>query len=89
MVSGYIDALEETARNFQEGWYHTGDLAEFTADGALIHHGRADDVMIFDGININPAEIENTLLRHPAVAEASAFALYSTVRGDFRLPPSC
>jgi acyl-coenzyme A synthetase/AMP-(fatty) acid ligase len=82
MVSGYIDAPEDTARNFQDGWYHTGDLAEFTPDGALIHHGRADDVMIYDGININPAEIENTLLRHPAIAEAAAFPIHSEVRGD-------
>lgn len=38
--------------------------------------------MIFNGINIHPAEIENTLLRHPAVSEAAAFAIQSEPHGD-------
>ena len=39
-------------------------------------------MMIFDGINIYPVEIENALLRHPAVAEVAAFPIRSQVRGD-------
>jgi acyl-coenzyme A synthetase/AMP-(fatty) acid ligase len=82
MISGYIDDPVETAEAFRDGWFYSNDLAEFTPDGELIHHGRADDLMILDGINIYPAEIENVLLRHPAVAEAAAFPIRSVARGD-------
>ena len=82
MVSGYVNDAAETARIFRDGWLYPGDLAEYTPAGELIHHGRADDVMILDGINISPAAIENTLLQHPAVAEAAAFPIPSVQRGD-------
>jgi acyl-coenzyme A synthetase/AMP-(fatty) acid ligase len=82
MVSSYVGEPDETARAFRDDWFYSGDFAEFTDDGALIHHGRADDVMIFDGINIYPAEIENTLLRHPAVSEAAAFPINSEAHGN-------
>ncbi|HLB16926.1 MAG TPA: fatty acid--CoA ligase family protein [Burkholderiales bacterium] len=82
MMNGYLDDPEETARAFRDGWFHSSDIVELTAEGALIHHGRADDVMIFDGINIVPSEIESALLRHPAVAEAAAFPVRSDARGD-------
>ena len=82
MISGYVDEPAETTQAFRDGWFYAGDLAEFTPDGELIHHGRADDLMILDGINIYPGEIENVLLRHPAVAEAAAFPIRSVARGD-------
>jgi acyl-coenzyme A synthetase/AMP-(fatty) acid ligase len=82
MIREYLGDPAETARVFRDGWFHSSDLAEFTPEGALIHHGRADDLMIFDGINIHPAEIESALLKHPAVAEAAAFSIKSLARGD-------
>ena len=81
MVRGYVDDPEETQRAFRDGWFDTKDLVEMRADGELIHHGRADDVMIYDGMNIEPAEIEGVLLRHPAVADAAAFGIPSKIRG--------
>jgi acyl-coenzyme A synthetase/AMP-(fatty) acid ligase len=82
LAHGYFEDPEASAEAFRGGWFHTGDLGEFTEDGALIHHGRADDMMIFDGINISPAEIESVLLRHPAVAEAAAISIRDPRRGD-------
>jgi len=82
MIGSYVEEPAETALVFRDGWFYPGDLAEFTPDGALIHHGRADEMMILDGINIYPAEIENALLRHPAVAEAAVFPIRSVARGD-------
>ncbi|MDX6750113.1 fatty acid--CoA ligase family protein (plasmid) [Geminicoccaceae bacterium 1502E] len=75
VIRGYIDDPAATAEAFRGGWFYPGDLACFTPEGALMHHGRADDVIVFDGINIHPGEIEQVLLTHPAVAEAVAFAL--------------
>ena len=82
IIDGYFDAPTETAKAFRDGWFYPGDLVEFTPNFELIHHGRADDLMILDGINIYPAEIENVLLQHRAVAEAAAFPLPSQVHGN-------
>lgn len=81
MITHYHEAPEDDARAFRDGWFDTGDLVELSADGVVVHHGRADDVMIFDGINIYPAEIEQALLQHPGVAEATAFPVSTNLRG--------
>lgn len=70
-ISGYLDGTDP--ERFQEGWFYPGDLAEWTADGQLIHCGRADQMMITNGINIYPAEIERIICTHPAVREVLAF----------------
>lgn len=76
-VTGYLGDDAATARFFRNGWFCPGDLGEFTSQGLLIHHGRADDMMLYDGINIFPGEIEQVLLEHPAVSEAAAFPIKS------------
>jgi acyl-coenzyme A synthetase/AMP-(fatty) acid ligase len=73
--SAYIDDAEASARNFRDGWFWPGDLGLLSPEGALSLRGRVDDMMICDGINIYPVEIEAALLDHPAVVEAAAFPL--------------
>ncbi|MGV3493615.1 MAG: class I adenylate-forming enzyme family protein, partial [Ramlibacter sp.] len=58
-----------------EGWFATGDLAQQAADGSYTIVGRAKDLIISGGENIHPAEVEQALMQHPAVAECAAFAL--------------
>src|SRR5207302_1241034 len=58
-----------------EGWLHTGDQGSLDADGYLFVLGRADDVIIRGGENISPSEIEDALLRHPAVVGAAVVGL--------------
>ncbi|HZN48830.1 MAG TPA: AMP-binding protein [Ramlibacter sp.] len=58
-----------------QGWFATGDLAQQDADGSYRIVGRARDLIICGGENIHPAEIEQALVLHPAVAECAAFAL--------------
>lgn len=58
-----------------EGWFATGDLAQQAADGSLRIVGRAKELIISGGENIHPAEIEQALSAHPAVAECAAFGL--------------
>jgi acyl-coenzyme A synthetase/AMP-(fatty) acid ligase len=82
MASGYLDDPGETSRRFRGGWFLPGDVAQLSPQGELVHHGRGDDVMIFEGLNVQPAEIESALLRHPAVAEAAAFPVRSAAHGD-------
>ena len=53
-----------------EGWFHTGDLGAFTADGELLVLGRRDNRFICGGENIQPEAIEQALLQHGAVRQA-------------------
>ena len=59
----------------EQGWFATGDLAQQAADGSYSIVGRAKDLIISGGENIHPAEIEQALAAHPAVAECAAFGL--------------
>jgi acyl-CoA synthetase (AMP-forming)/AMP-acid ligase II len=58
-----------------EGWFPTRDRAWLDADGYLFIEGRSDDTIIRGGENVAPAEVEDVLLRHPAVAEAAVVGL--------------
>jgi cyanophycin synthetase len=82
MPSAYHDDLEATRRGFRDGWFYPGDLGRLDAQGLLYHMGRADGMMVFDGINIYPAEIEQAMLSHPAVRDAVAMPLKHPVSSD-------
>ncbi|HZS83026.1 MAG TPA: AMP-binding protein [Stellaceae bacterium] len=71
VMAGYWDDPEATARALRGGWLHTGDIGAFDEDGFLTLKDRAKDLIISGGANIYPREVEEVLLRHPAVAEAS------------------
>lgn len=70
-MDGYWDNPEATARALRDGWLFTGDMGSFDADGFLTLKDRSKDMIISGGTNIYPREIEEVLLRHPAVAEVS------------------
>lgn len=65
-----------------EGWFPTGDLARQEADGAWRIVGRAKELIISGGENIHPAEVEQALGEHPAVAECAAFGLPDAQWGE-------
>ncbi|CAM3822866.1 acyl-CoA synthetase [Roseateles saccharophilus] len=64
-----------------DSWCRTGDLARQDADGTLWYEGRADDVFKSAGYRIGPGEIENCLLKHPAVANAAVVPKPDAERG--------
>ena len=64
-----------------DAWGRTGDLARQDVDGYLWYQGRADDVFKSAGYRIGPGEIENCLLKHPAVANAAIIGVPDAVRG--------
>lgn len=82
MAFGYLDDPYLTALRFRDGWFWTGDIGLVGADGTLVVAGRRDDMMILNGINIFPAEIEETLERHGEVRAAAAAAIHSETHGD-------
>jgi long-chain acyl-CoA synthetase len=71
VMAGYWKNPEATARTLRGGWLHTGDIGSLDAQGLLTIKDRSKDMIISGGANIYPREIEEVLLRHPAVAECS------------------
>jgi long-chain acyl-CoA synthetase len=71
VMQGYWRNPEATAKALRGGWLHTGDVGAMDAAGFLTLRDRSKDMIISGGSNIYPREIEEVLLRHPAVAECS------------------
>ncbi len=82
MPHSYHDDPEATAKFFRNGWFYPGDLGKTNEEGLLFHMGRADGMMIMNGINIYPAEIEQAMMSHPAVRDAVAMPLKQRVAND-------
>lgn len=68
---GYFNDPAANAKAFRNGWFRTGDLGYQDERGFLFITGRASDMYISGGSNIYPREIEEQILRHPAIAEAA------------------
>jgi acyl-CoA synthetase (AMP-forming)/AMP-acid ligase II len=71
VMAGYWQNPEATAKVMRAGWLHTGDVGSLDAQGFLTIRDRSKDMIISGGSNIYPREIEEVLVRHPAVAECS------------------
>jgi acyl-CoA synthetase (AMP-forming)/AMP-acid ligase II len=71
VMGGYWQDPEATGKALRGGWLHTGDVGSMDAEGFLTIKDRSKDLIISGGANIYPREIEEVLLRHPAVAECS------------------
>jgi acyl-CoA synthetase (AMP-forming)/AMP-acid ligase II len=71
VMAGYWGNAEATAETLRGGWLHTGDVGSLDAAGYLTIRDRSKDMIISGGSNIYPREIEEVLLKHPAVAECS------------------
>ncbi len=78
---GYWKKDAATAAKFTGDWCRTGDLATRDADGYLWYEGRADDIFKAAGYRIGPGEIENCLIKHPAVANAAVVPKPDKERG--------
>jgi long-chain acyl-CoA synthetase len=71
VMAGYWQNPEASAKALRGGWLHTGDVGSMDAAGFFTIRDRSKDMIISGGSNIYPREIEEVLLRHPAVAECS------------------
>lgn len=71
VMQGYFRNPEATAETLRGGWLHTGDMGALDEDGFLTLKDRSKDMIISGGSNIYPREVEEALLRHDGVLEAS------------------
>ncbi len=74
VMKGYLKNPKATAEAFQDGWFHTGDLAVMHPDGYVEVKDRSKDIIISGGENISSLEIEETLYKHPKIMEAAVVA---------------
>jgi len=81
-MDGYLDAPEETRAVIERGWFKTGDLARITPDGFVCIAGRKRELILRGGYTVFPAEVEATLLTHPAVAEAAVVGVPHAELGE-------
>lgn len=82
MFLGYWNNPQATHDKFVGDWLITGDLGRRDEDGYFWYQGRADDVITSAGYRIGPAEIEDCLMRHPAVAMAAAIGVPDPLRTE-------
>jgi long-chain acyl-CoA synthetase len=73
--SGYLNAPEETAQAFVDGWFRTGDVGRLDANGFLTILDRAKDMVITGGENVYSVEVEAVLALHPKVMEAAVIGV--------------
>ncbi|MEO0426618.1 MAG: class I adenylate-forming enzyme family protein [Pseudomonadota bacterium] len=83
LMLGYWQDPQATEAAFRGEWFLTGDRAVMSAEGAITHLGRADDVMNALGYRVSPQEVEEALASHPGVAEVAVAEL--PVRADLSL----
>ena len=73
VMTAYENNAEANRLAFHEGWFRTGDLGRFDADGYLFVTGRIRELINRGGLKVSPAEVDATMLQHPAVLEAVTF----------------
>ncbi len=79
---GYWDNPEATAEILRDGWLDSGDLARADDDGYLWFFGRKKQIIVHDGSNISPGEVEEALAEHPAVALVGVVGIHDEVHGE-------
>jgi fatty-acyl-CoA synthase len=82
VMTGYFHDEEATAKAFQGGWFHSGDLGVRHPDGAIELRDRKKDIIISGGENISTIEVEQAICAHPAVLEAAVIAIPDDYWGE-------
>jgi len=80
LLSGYWPVGSPPAT--VDGWFHTGDIGRLDRDGCLYLIDRMKDVIIRDGFNVYPRDVEDAMLRHPAVANCAVIGRPDTEHGE-------
>lgn len=82
IMKGYWNKDEETKNSLRNGWLYTEDLARQDQEGYFYIVGRRKEMIITNGFNVYPQEIENVLYEHPDVKEAAVVGIEDSKRGE-------
>jgi acyl-CoA synthetase (AMP-forming)/AMP-acid ligase II len=75
VMKGYWNKPDASAKALEGGWFRTGDAGYFDKEGYLYIHDRVKDMIVSGGENIYPAEVENAIFGHPAVADVAVIGV--------------
>ena len=82
MFTGYLHPQDDHDAFDDAGYFRTGDLGRFTDDGHLVVTGRAKDIIIRNGENISPKEVEDILVTHPRITEIAVVGVPDDSTGE-------
>lgn len=82
LMKGYYKLPEQTASALRDGWLHTGDIGVLSEEGRLRFVGRVKDMFRVGGENVSPLEVEQVLLKHPAVELAQVIGVPDARLGE-------
>jgi long-chain acyl-CoA synthetase len=71
VMQGYLNCPEDTAQAIKDGWLYTGDIASIDDEGYIKIIDRKKDMIIVDGLNVYPYEVEEVMYRHPGVKDCA------------------
>ena len=78
VLKGYLDLPEQNRERIRNGYFYTNDLVKFDSDDYYYHMGRRDDMVVLaNGRNVYPAEIQNIIFSHPAVLDSEVIGVHS------------
>ncbi|MGI9483422.1 MAG: class I adenylate-forming enzyme family protein [Hyphomicrobiales bacterium] len=81
-TTGYWENTEATSELIEDGWLDSGDLMKADKDGYLWFRGRKKQIIVHDGSNICPQEVEDALLEHHSVASAGVVGVHDLLHGE-------
>ncbi len=82
VMKGYYENPAATAKAFEGGWFHSGDVGVWHPDGYIELRDRAKDIIISGGENISTIEVEQVVAQHPAVMECAIVAIPDETWGE-------
>ena len=82
VMAGYLNRPDATAEVLVDGWFRSGDLGVKDKDGYLSIVDRKKDMVLRNGYNVYPREVEEMLMRHPAVAQVAVVGVPDSVHGE-------
>lgn len=82
VMLGYWNRPAETAKIVKNGWLHSGDIGTVDEQGYFYIVDRLKDMINVSGFNVYPAEVENSLYKHPDVAEVAVYGVADPVKGE-------
>jgi long-chain acyl-CoA synthetase len=82
IMQGYWNNEQLTAAVLRNGWFHTGDMARMDKDGYFTLVDRKDDLIISNGFNVYPGQIEDLLKQHPKIKDAAVIGIPDRIKGQ-------
>ncbi|MED1943812.1 MULTISPECIES: fatty acid--CoA ligase family protein [Brevibacillus] len=82
VMLGYLGLPDDTAAALRNGWLYTGDMARMDEEGYVYIVDRKKDMILVDGYNVYPREVEEVLYQHPAIIEAAVIGIPDEVHGE-------